>query len=346
MTESGDPDLSIVEDVVSDVAAGLAPGDAVFVESTVPPRTCRDRLLPRLEAESGLSLGEFGLAFCPERTSSGRALRDIRRAHPKVVGGADRESTRVAELVYGELTDNDVVAVSDATTAETVKVFEGVYRDVNIALANELARHATEFGVDVTEAADAANTQPFCDVHTPGIGVGGHCIPYYTQFLTETFETDAPLMETARAVNDEMPVYAAARLLDGLAEEGTDPADARVLVLGAAYRAGVDEIRKTPALPVVEHLVEAGATVRVTDPVASDVEPFEAAGADTAATVSAGDGPFDAVVLVTAHEAFQRLDVPALGPADGRLVLVDGRQAFTNYRDHLDVRYRGIGLDD
>jgi UDP-N-acetyl-D-mannosaminuronic acid dehydrogenase len=343
LVEDQTPDLSIVRSVAEDIGAGLDPGDLVVFESTLPPRSCRDELLPVLEAESGLELGEFGLAFCPERTHSGRAIEDIRGAHPKIVGGADEESTRAAELVYGELSDNEIVAVSDTVTAEAVKVFEGLYRDVNIALANELATHADALEIDVTEAIDAANTQPFCDIHTPGAGVGGHCIPYYPYFLIEPFDVPTPLLETARAVNDGMPVHTAEQALSGLRDEGIDPSEATVLVAGLTYRAGVEETRKTPALPVVERLVESGATVQATDPILDDTGEFEAAGADIVAEPT--DTEPDAVVLVTAHEEYEDLDVPALA-GDGRLVLVDGRQAMTRFRGHEQIRYEGVGLHE
>ncbi|AKU09518.1 nucleotide sugar dehydrogenase [Haloferax gibbonsii] len=344
--EAGRPDLSVIEAVARDIGKGLDEGDLVVFESTLPPRSCRDALLPLLESESGLSLGEFGLAFCPERTASGRALKDIRGAYPKVVGGADDESARAASLVYDQISSNEVITVSDTTTAEAVKVFEGVYRDVNIALANELATHAGEFEIDVTEAIDVANTQPFCEIHTPGAGVGGHCIPYYPQFLINEFETASPLMETARAVNDEMPHVTAQAALDRLAAQGVAPEDATVLVLGLTYRAGVEEIRKTPALPVVEHLDEAGADVVATDPILDDTAVFEEAGATVMRGVTSDDLSADAIVLVTAHESFDHLDVPAFAADDRPVVFVDGRQAATEYRDHERVDYEGIGLHD
>lgn len=340
------PDLSVIEAVTNDIGKGLDEGDLVIFESTLPPRSCRDVLLPQLEAESGLSLGDFGLAFCPERTSSGRALEDIRGAYPKVVGGADDESTRAAALVYDQLSSNEVITVSDTTTAEAVKVFEGVYRDVNIALANELANHAAEFEIDVTEAIDVANTQPFCELHTPGAGVGGHCIPYYPQFLIKQFETDSSLMETARDVNDEMPHVTAQTALDELQARGVDPEDATILVLGLTYRAGVKEIRKTPALPVIEHLDDAGAEVFASDPILDDTSVFEDAGATIIPGVNSDDLSADAVILVTAHESFEHVDIPDFADDARPVVFVDGRQAATEYRDHENVAYQGIGLHD
>ncbi|WP_336342975.1 nucleotide sugar dehydrogenase [Halalkalicoccus ordinarius] len=342
--ESSRPDLSVVESVMSDITEGLSPGDVVILESTVPPRTCIDRVLPLLEEGSGLDRGEFGVAFCPERTSSGRAIEDIRGAYPKIVGGVDEESTRVAELIYGEISDNEVIPVSDATTAEAVKVFEGVYRDVNIALANELTKHAEELDISVLEAIEAANTQPFCDLHVPGAGVGGHCIPYYPHFLIQEFDADSRLMETARDINDTMPGYTAELALNGLAEQGIDSEGAEVLVLGLTYRAGVDELRATPAMGVIERLASAGTNVTAVDPITDTYEPFEEAGASVVSLSEAREGSYDAVILVTAQEAFEELDVPALGSGRGSLVVVDGRQALTELQER-DVYYKGIGIN-
>jgi UDP-N-acetyl-D-mannosaminuronic acid dehydrogenase len=330
------PDLSAIESVVDDVAAGLSPGDVVFLESTLPPRTCVDVILPRLEAESGLNRGEFGLAFCPERTSSGQALDDIAGNYPKIVGGIDEESTRVAELVYDEITSNEVITVSDTTTAECVKLFEGLYRDVNIALANELGRLADELKIDVREAIDAANTQPYCEIHDPGAGVGGHCIPYYPHFVIDSVDGDTPLLETARRVNEGMEQFTVNKTVERLAGAGTAIEDATVAVLGVTYRPGIDETRASPAWTITSALSAAGADVHTIDPVCSDLEAF----AGRPATLS--DLPAidpDALVLVTAHDAFD--DVPWARLSDP--VVIDGRDALTDPPTAGDVYTIGSG---
>ena len=319
LVEDDHPDLSALEAAVRSVGEGLDAGDTVIIESTVPPRTCRDRVLPWLKAESGLGLGEFGLAFCPERTMSGRALEDIRGAHPKVVGGADDESTRVAELVYGEITDAEVYAVSDPTTAECVKVFEGLYRDVNIALANELATLSGELGVDVTEAIAVANTQPFCDIHDPGPGVGGHCIPYYPYFVISELESATPLLETARHVNEYMPEYTVDRAAEALAEDGPALPDATVAVFGLAYRPGVDETRASPGVAVAELLADRAETVYAVDPVTTDAPP---AGVERVSLDEIGARELDLAVVVTAHDEFEAVPWEAFDD----LVVLDGRR--------------------
>jgi len=319
--EDNQPDLSAVRAAVTDIAQGLDTDDLVIVESTLPPGTTETVLGPLIESESGLDSDEFGLAFCPERTSSGRALRDIRGTHPKIVGGATEESTRAAVDIYEALVDNDVIPVSDATTAEMVKVFEGLYRDVNIALANELARFADELDRDVREAIAAANTQPYCDLHTPGPGVGGHCIPYYPYFIINWLTTDAPLLETSRSINDAMPTFVADKALEGLAAKSIEPDDATALVLGLTYRAGVRETRASPAYGVCDRLSEAGVDVLATDPLV-DADGFAAT---NVSLVDAFDEDLDAVVLVTDHEEFDAIDWTSF---DDPLVVVDGRDAL------------------
>ena len=316
-----EPDLSALRTAVETIASGLSEGDLVVVESTVPPDTCRTVVEPLLAERSGLPPDAFGVAFCPERTSSGRALRDVRGAHPKIVGGVDESSTQGARIVYEELTHNDVLVAGDATTAECVKLFEGVYRDVNIALANELARIADELPVDVNEAIGLANTQPYCDLHDPGIGVGGHCIPYYPYFLTETLGTEFPLLETARGVNDQMPLFGTVKLVEGLGRKGVAVEDARIAILGLTYRPGVPETRASPARPIAAELSALGATVYGVDPLLDDAGPFdlELVEQDALPTLD-----LDGAVLVTAHPEFESIPWTRL---EG-LAVVDGRNAL------------------
>ncbi|WP_435076573.1 nucleotide sugar dehydrogenase [Halococcus sp. AFM35] len=322
LTDTNAPDLSILESVVEDIATGLSAGDLVLVECTVPPKTCREVVAPLLEAESDLAAGEFGVAFCPERTASGRALEDIRGAYPKVVGGIDEDSTRAARTIYEQLNAKGVLTVADATTAEAVKLFEGVYRDVNIALANELARFTDDLAVDVREAIATANTQPYCDIHDPGAGVGGHCIPYYPYFLAHDRTEDAPLLRTAREVNDGMPAFTVEKLREEFDAEGRSLGEATVLVLGVAYRPGVAETAATPARPIIDGLAAAGAEVLCADPLIDDFTDFDATPVSVAEVT---DRAVDGVVLVTPHEAFERIDWNAF---PSPLVVVDGRGAL------------------
>ena len=307
LTDDQEPDLATLLAAVDTIASGLTPGDLVVIESTVPPGTSRDVVRPRLAEKSGLNPDAFGVAFCPERTSSGRAIEDIRGAYPKVVGGVDGESERVAAALYDAVTSNDVIPAGSATTAECVKVFEGLYRDVNIALANELAQVAEPLDVDVLRAIEVANTQPFCDIHTPGPGVGGHCIPYYPYFLTTQVDRELSLVETAREVNDRMPAFVAQTIRSELNDGEDPPTNPTVLLLGATYRAGVAETRKAPARDIASELGDTGIEVHIVDPLLDrealaefDAEPVSLAAVDSLDP--------DGVVLVTAHDAFEAID--------------------------------------
>ncbi len=337
ITDSDEPDLSALDSVVSDIASGLTPGDMVILESTVPPGTCRDIVGPALADRSGLDQSEFGLAFCPERTASGRALRDIRGAYPKVVGGKDAESTRVSDMIYSEITSNEVVPVGDCTTAECVKLFEGLYRDVNIALANELARLANELSIDVNEAIEAASMPEYCDIHSPGPGVGGHCIPYYPHFVMSNTETETPLLRQARDVNEEMPAHTVELLEQRLAEQGIDLEEATVGLLGITYRAGVDETRAAPSFPIASMLSAAGSTVYAADPVCSDASGLAAERIETDELSTVG---FDAAVVVTAHEQFESIDWNEIDEC----IILDGRRVIEDELPH-PVYTLGDGTD-
>lgn len=315
------PDLSMLDAAIDSVAAGLSTGDLVIVESTVPPGTCEDHVLPRLESESGLAFGEFGLAFCPERTASGQAIEDIRGSYPKVVGGVDEESGRVASLLYRQVTDNEVRTVDDATTAETIKVFEGVYRDIDIAIANQLALYADELGVDVHEIREVANTIPYCDMVYPGPGVGGHCIPVYPHFMLGTRRTNAPLLDAAREINNRMPSFVVGLVQRALSEHDGDLVNSTVLLLGVTYRANIEEIRNAPSLAVAEQLRGFGAEVLALDPMLDDWSEIDA----TPVTLGqAATREIDAVVLLTAHDGFAGLSFDSLEPT----VVVDTRNAL------------------
>jgi UDP-N-acetyl-D-mannosaminuronic acid dehydrogenase len=321
LTDEREPDLSMLREVVGTIGQGLSPGDLVVIESTVPPRTTEDVVVPALSAESGLDPGAFGAAACPERTVSGQALADIRGTHPKVVGGVDAESTRIAGMIYDEISSNRVLEVADATTAEAVKVFEGVYRDVNIALANQLALYARELDIDVTDAIDAANTQPFCEIHDPGPGVGGHCIPVYPYFLSGAFEADSGLFEAARAMNDRMPSHTVAMLEAVLDAHGQPIEGSEILLLGLTYKAGIDELRNAPAVPIARQLDDRGATVRGADPVLSDWESVDVV--EQVPVDSVTDRDPDAVVVVTPHESVRSVDYDAVDAP-----ILDGRGAL------------------
>jgi len=217
--------------------------------------------------------------------------------------------------------EKGVIEMSDVLSAEAVKVFEGVYRDVNIGLANELALYCEEKGVDALEVFEAANTQPFCEIHDPGAGVGGHCIPVYPWFVINQMEKEeADIISTSRKLNDSMPYHVVDLVVRGLNEKELSVKRSKILILGLTFRGGVREFMKTPAEPVIAELNELGAEVYAYDPMC-DAEDAKRYGAGWKENF---DG-VDALVILTDHEEFEELDLGEIAEVSDNKVMVDGR---------------------
>ncbi|HSP60366.1 MAG TPA: nucleotide sugar dehydrogenase [Ornithinimicrobium sp.] len=278
---SGAPDFGWMDAATASLARHLTPGTLVSYETTLPVGTTRTRWKPMIEQISGLSEGApqgtgFHLVFSPERVLTGRVFADL-RAYPKLVGGLTEEGTAAAVAFYESVLDfdtrpdlarpNGVWDMGSAEAAEMAKLAETTYRDVNIGLANQFARFADTAGIDVHKVIEACNSQPYSHIHTPGIAVGGHCIPVYPRLYLST-DPDASVVATARAANAAMPEYAVARaeaLLGSLS-------GLRVVVLGAAYRGKVKETAFSGVFATVEALRSRGAQVLVHDPMYTDAE--------------------------------------------------------------------------
>ena len=312
-------DYSNVDAATRAVGRSLRRGALVVYETTLPVGTTRHRLAPMLEEESGLAAGTgFHLAFSPERVYAGRIFEDLRR-YPKIVGGVDEASTAAAVDFYRSALDAEVWAVANTETAEFAKLAETTYRDVNIALANQLALYAASREVDVAEAFKAANSQPFSHLHRPSLGVGGHCIPVYPRFLLgDATNGELSLVREGRQTNDRMAevgIGRLERLLGGL--EGK-----HVLVLGASYREDVKELAFSTVFPIVELLHRGGAQVTVVDPL---FEPAELRGLKAEVARDAGvvaGKHVDAVVVQAWHSEFRDLDWSRF---EGLKVVLDGR---------------------
>ena len=343
-----DPDLSAVEAATATLAPYLDPEDLVVYRSTLPARATTGTVAPLLAAGSGLDPGnDFHLAFCPERMAEGSAYEDLTTT-PVVVGGLSATSREVAEAFWASL-GLETVPVSDPTAAELAKLADNWWIDLNIALANELALLAEELGTDATEVIAAANTLPkgqhSVNILHPGAGVGGSCLhkdPRFVASLGERYGLDLETPRVSRRVNDRMPghvVDLTREALDG------DLAGATVAVLGVAFKAGTDDTRNTPAVPVVEGLREGGATVRVTDPYvpAGEIEGLLGLTPGRFPEVLSG---VDAVVVVTGHDAYRTLTPERLLERVGRdsFAVVDGRHVFAwDAFDGTGVTYRGVG---
>ena len=257
--QTGKPlDLSALVEVTRTIGSGISRGKVVVVESTVPPGTTLNLVKPLLEETSGLKVEEdIGLAYSPERIMTGHALQDIEESYPKIVAGVGPKSTGVIKALYEVIAKKGVIVLSSPTTAEFEKVAEGVYRDVNIALANELAKLSHKLGIDFEEIRKATNSQPYCHLHKPGTGVGGGCIPIYPYFLMHvalSLSTELPLTRVARLINESMPEYVAYLTLSALKKVSVDVKEAKVTILGLAFRGGIADTKLSPTYDLINHL--------------------------------------------------------------------------------------------
>lgn len=310
-------DLRYVKDAAREIAPLLRRGNLVVLESTVPPGTTRDTLAPIL-AESGLRPGvDFSVAHCPERVLPGRILVELEQ-NDRLAGGLTPACAEEAAELYRSFVKGAIM-LTDATTAEMVKVMENTYRDVNVALANEFALVAERIGVDVWQAIRLANHHPRVNVLTPGPGVGGHCIAVDPWFLVEAAPDVAPLIRAARHVNDDMPAHVIGRL------ETMAAPPAPIAVLGVTYKAEVDDIRESPALRVAELAVERGYTVRLCDP---HVRP-ETPGLP-APLVGLPQALRDAraILLLVDHRVFRSLDVDLAASLVSKRRILDARNVI------------------
>jgi UDP-N-acetyl-D-glucosamine dehydrogenase len=333
LTETREPDLGYVTATARTIAGILRPGQLVVLESTTYPGTTRDVVLPIL-AESGLAVGrDFFLAYSPEREDPGNPQHTAATI-PKVVGGYDAASARLAEALYRPAVAR-VVPVSSCEAAEACKILENTYRAVNIALVNELKVLCERMGVDVWEVIDAAQTKPFgFQAFYPGPGLGGHCIPidpFYLAWVARKHGMATRFIELAGEINSAMPEHVLRRVGDALNDAGKPVRGSRVAVLGAAYKRDVDDPRESPTFVLIEGLLARGAVVTYNDPHiprlprmrAHPTLPEMASQPLTADYLSAQD----CVLLATNHSGYDYGFIAAHAA-----LVVDTRNAFAGVR--------------
>ncbi|MFP6609705.1 MAG: nucleotide sugar dehydrogenase [Deltaproteobacteria bacterium] len=324
LRKTREPDLSFVVDALGRIAEHMHAGQLLILESTTYPGTTEELVVPTLR-EAGFEPGrDVEVAFSPERTDPGNVEFTTRNI-PKVVGGMTERANEAASALYGRCIDR-VVPVSSPRVAELVKLLENTFRNVNIALVNELAMMCGQLDIDVWEVIDAAATKPFGFMpFYPGPGLGGHCIPIDPQYLTwkaraEGFE--ARFIELASQINAQKPAYIVERIADALNEREIALKSSTVLALGVAYKRDIDDVRESPALDVMELLAEKGSDVRFTDPMVATVRVGER---ELAAVELSEDAlkEADATILLTDHSAFDYGWI-----AETARLIIDTRNAF------------------
>jgi UDP-N-acetyl-D-glucosamine dehydrogenase len=338
-----EPDLSYVVSAAAAIGRTLRPGQLVVLESTTYPGTTREEFLPALleaASERGASLEcgrEYFVAFSPEREDPGRKSHTTRNT-PKLVGGLDEPSTELAAQLY-ECGVENVVRVSSAEVAESAKLLENIFRAVNIAMVNELKVILTEMGIDVWEVIRAAATKPFGFMpFYPGPGLGGHCIPIDPFYLTwKAREVGRPtrFIELAGEINTRMPHYVVERLAAALNDRQRAVRGSRILVLGLAYKADVDDTRESPSFELIQLLRSLGAQVDYSDPHVPRTVPVRKhdLGMVSVELTPGNLAKYDAVLIATAHKAFDYATVAR----HARLV-VDTRDAMRPFAAEMAGR--------
>jgi len=308
LRQTGDPDMSFIISAMDELAKYMHKGMVVVLESTTYPGTTRELLLPKLGVDNGLVAGEdWFLAFSPERVDPGR--EDFTTINtPKVMGGITEACGEVATAWY-EGAIRIVHHVSTAEAAELSKLLENTFRMINIGLVNELAIMCERLGVDVWEVIDAAATKPFGFMKfTPGPGLGGHCIPIdplYLSWKMKSFHYNARFIELASEINTNMPRYVVNRVMEGLNDHGKALKGSKALVLGAAYKPDIDDVRESPALDVIGLLRQKGAEVQYHDPYIPHIHhEYDGWKMDSVPDLMKAVKDADVVVIVTNHKQY------------------------------------------
>jgi len=338
LNSTRDPDLRHVEDAAATIARSLRPGQLIVLESTTYPGTTREVVQPRLDAR-GLQVGQdYFLAFSPERIDPGQTSSKGYSVEntPRVVGGVTRACTEVAGAFYRHIT-SQVVPVSSPDAAEMTKLFENIFRAVNIALVNELALLCDRMGLDVWEVVEAAATKPYGFMKfTPGPGLGGHCIPidpYYLTWKARAYDMNTRFVELAGEINTQMPRHVRDLIARVLNRQRKPLNGSVVVLLGVAYKPDVDDYRESPALKVMDLLTAEGAVVITCDPHVRHFETHDGRSYETTPLTDELLQGCDCAVIITAHSAFPYQRIVELAPA-----VVDTRNATGRLPAELRAR--------
>ncbi len=339
-------DLTALKSVAKDIGQGLKKGDAVLISPSLPPGTAQNIVLPIIEKFSKLK-GEqdFYFIYNPERIFEGRALQDIEENYPAIVAGLGKKSLVFGEELLKMISKKGVMTFSSLANAEAEKLFEGVYRDVNIALANELSEFCEKVGVNYWEARKGANSQPFCHLHYPGTGVGGLCIPVYPRFIIEASSKigkHLKMVEFARTINDFMPIKCVNESLKLLAKHKIKPRGIKVAVLGLGFRGEVTDARLSPTYTVVKEFQKKGCKISVHDPYIFEDDLLPSAvklSADMNEVVSGAS----LVFISSDHKTYAQLNQDSFSKAKKPLLVFDGRNIL-NKNNFKDASLMTIGI--
>jgi nucleotide sugar dehydrogenase len=346
MNHENIPDYSALESVAQDLNDFLLPDSLVVVESTVEPGFVENIFIPIVEGkDKKLEAGKsFGIGVCPETANPGEILKDFQTL-PRLVGSINKKSSEIISLIYDHVFPVDLIQMPNCKTANAVKLTTNVFRDVNIAFVNELALLFEKLNIDIFTVLDAAKTKYNFQIHYPGCGVGGPCLPVNSYQIINSAKALSPnlsrLVRTAREINEQMPFHTLDLLKDALKSIGQTIENSTIGILGVSYKPNVKDIQLSPAEKIISELKELGCTIKIYDPY------FISSNIFTINTENNSDDVIknsDAILVLTAHKEFFSIQPEIFSRLMKKPIVVDTRNLFDPSKLYeLQIIYRGIG---
>ena len=332
------PNLSFVESAAKTISEGLKPGQLIILESTVAPGTTESIVKEILENSNYKASIDFDLAHCPERIDPGSKNWPL-KSIPRVVGALSSDGAKRAKNFYQSILETEIHVMSAVRTAEAVKIVENTFRDINIAFVNEMAMSFDVLDIDLVEVLEGASTKPFGFMpFFPGCGVGGHCIPVDPYYLIHAAKESGFMHEflnLSREINNNMPNYTIKQLTSAFDESGMNIEKSTIAVLGLAYKAGVDDLRESPALKIISKIEKMCSNLKIFDPYVPDKS--------TEKNISSTIEGSDCILILTEHTEFKNLDMKKIHDC-GVKIIVDGKNIMDkNLVKNAGLIYRGIG---
>ena len=343
MDENNIPIYLALESVGKQLSQTLQSNSLVVVESTIEPGFIENVMIKRIEGDSGLHVGKnFTIGVCPENANPGEILHDF-TGLPRLVGGMDEQTTKIIALIYDFVFSVELVTMPDCKTANAVKLTTNVFRDINIAFVNELSLMFEKLGIDTLKVLDAAKRKYNFQIHYPGAGVGGPCLPINSyQFLNtaKRIGSELNIVKYGRAINEKMPDHVVNLTLDGFKKCNKSIKDSTLLILGVSYKPDVKDIQLSPAEIIIKKLKALGAKIRIYDPYYKDNQVF---GINVEHDIQDVLSEVDASIIVTAHKEFQEIN-PKIFTKMKTPILIDSRCIIDiSSANNAGLVFRGLG---
>ena len=343
INEKNIPDYSALESVCKQLGDILQPNSLIVVESTIEPGFIENNLISILEENNRLHVGKnFTIGVCPENANPGEILHDFTTL-PRLVGGIDQQSTKIITMIYDFVFSVELIIMPDCKTANAVKLTTNVFRDVNIGFVNELSLMFDKLGIDTLKVLDAAKRKYNFQIHYPGPGVGGPCLPINSyQFLNTATRTNSKLsiIEHGRKINEEMPEHVVNLTLDGFKISKKSIKDSSILILGISYKPDVKDIQLSPAEMIINKLESLGVKIKIYDPYFKGNQVF---GINVEHNIDDVLSKVDAAIIVTAHKEFQEIN-PKIFRKMKTPILIDSRGIIdTVSANNVGLFFRGLG---